>query len=238
MGKLLKIAHRGYSARYPENTIMAFEQAILAGADMIEFDVHLSKDGVPVVIHDDLIDRTSNGTGFVKDYTLQELREFDFSYLFRHHGPVGIPTLEEVVDCAGERVMLNIEIKNCPMQYEGIEKAILKILREKNCINRAVVSSFDHFSLDRIKAAEGSIRIGVLYSSLWLSFESEIKLLRPYSIHPEIAVCQREQLKWARDEGLAVFPWVAHDRSAALELFLSGLVDGVMVNELNILSDL
>ena len=89
-------AHRGYSGRYPENTMLAFRKAVEAGADGIELDVQLTKDGVPVIIHDELVDRTTDGKGFVKDMPLTQLRQLDASYIYAgQYGVNRIPTFRE-----------------------------------------------------------------------------------------------------------------------------------------------
>ena len=106
-------AHRGFSGKYPENTMLAFQKAYEAGADGIELDVQLTKDGQVVVIHDEKVDRTTNGTGLVRDYTLEELRKLDASYIYT--GEMGfnpIPTFEEYCAwVAGTDLVTNIELK-------------------------------------------------------------------------------------------------------------------------------
>jgi glycerophosphoryl diester phosphodiesterase len=234
MNVFLKIAHRGYSARYPENTLPAFEKAIEAGADMIEFDVHLSRDGELVVIHDDRIDRTSDGTGRVVDQTLAELRRFSYNNGMPEQGFVGIPTLEEVIDLAGNRAMLNIEIKNCPIRHPGIEKRIVDLLDRKGFRDRVVVSSFDHRALAEMKRIAGDVKTGMLYNAVWIKFADEVRALGVHSIHPSLDAAEGGQLAWAKSHGLMVYCWVARERSAIERCRASGLIDGVMVNELEL----
>ena len=238
MDRFLKIAHRGYSELYPENTLPAFEKAIEAGADMIEFDVHLSRDGRPVVIHDNDVDRTSNGRGFVKDMTLAELKELDFN--FRMTGDAGmirIPTLDEVIDAAAGRIMLNIELKNCPHKYPGVEEAVIAAIRDRGIRDQVIVSSFDHYALLKVKELAPEIRTGMLYEGGWLRFQDEVRELAVYSIHPAIDTIDVDQLAWAREHGYRIYVWVATKRKEIVALTEGGLVDGIMVNDLTLFED-
>lgn len=239
MANFLKIAHRGYSEIYPENTIPAFLKAVEHGADMIEFDVHLSKDGHAVVIHDNDVDRTSNGTGVVKDMTLSELKELDFN--FRKISELrftAIPTLDEVIDAVPGHVLLNIELKNCPYKYEGIEETVIAILKRKNSFARAIVSSFDHFALEKVKKNAPELKTGMLYEGGWIFFQEEVQCLNVYSIHPAIDTLDIDQLCWARANGYLVFPWVAKTVKEIIFLKQKNIADGVMVNDLTLFNSI
>lgn len=235
MSEFLKIAHRGYSHIMPENTIPAFLKAAECGADMIEFDVHLSKDGRAVVIHDNDVDRTSDGTGFVKDMTLQELRELDFNFLkISHLGRIPIPTLEEVIDAIPAHIILNIELKNCPYKYDGIEEEVIAILKRKNSFERVIISSFDHFALEKVKKLAPAAKTGMLYEGGWIFFREEVQRLGAYSVHPAIDTADTDQLRWARSAGYRIFPWVAKSVKEITFLKENGIADGVMVNDLSL----
>ena len=234
MSDILKIAHRGYSEKYPENTMPAFRAALEAGAHMIELDVHLTRDRELVVIHDDFIDRTSNGKGRVGDMDLSALREFDYSFKFPGLGPCEIPLLIDVIELVRGRAMLNIEIKNLPSHYPGIEAAVATLLKKTGFIGGAVVSSFDHFSLEEIKRIEPAVKTGMLYDSLWLSFNREAEILGCHSVHPSVDAFDEGQARQARSCGMKVYPWVAKDAETLKRLAGTGLVDGVMVNELDL----
>jgi len=237
MDSFLKIAHRGYSARYPENTLLAFEKAVAAGADMIELDVHLSQDGRLVVIHDEKIDRTSNGTGAVADLSLAELKRYNYNNRMAEPGFVGIPTLDEVIGWAGNRVMLNIEIKNGPVRNEGIERKLADLLQETRFTDRVIVSSFDHYALAEMKRIAGSVRTGMLYDSVWIRFADEVRALGVFSVHPRADAVKAGQLRWAKSCGIQVYPWVVKDRETLKAFRASGYVDGVMVNDLALFSE-
>ena len=236
MESFLKIAHRGYSSRYPENTILAFEKAVAAGADMIELDVHLSQDGRLVVIHDERIDRTADGTGAVIDLSLAELKRYNYNNRMAEFGFVEIPTLDEVIAWAGDRVKLNIEIKNCPVRNEGIERKLADLLQKTHFTDRVIVSSFDHYALAEIKRIAGFVQTGMLYDSLWIHFEDEVRELGVFSVHPGADAVEVGQLRWAKSCGIQVYPWVVKDRETIKAYRASGYVDGAIVNDLTLFS--
>lgn len=160
------IAHRGYSGKYPENTMLAFRKAEEAGADEIELDVQLTKDGTVVVIHDEKIDRTTDGTGLVKDHTYEELKAFNAAVLFptvtdfQH-----IPTFEEYCAwVATTKLTTNIEIKTGRFYYEDIEKKTVEIIRRYGLEKRVMFSSFNHLSLLKAKEQLPEAECGALLS--------------------------------------------------------------------------
>lgn len=125
-------AHRGASGYAPENTLEAFRLAMEQGADGIELDVHLTKDGEVVVIHDETLNRTSNGQGKVRDYTLEELKKFSFHNHMEKYKGVQIPTLKEVLDLVENSSMkVNIELKTGIYWYEGIEAKTMEIVKSR-----------------------------------------------------------------------------------------------------------
>lgn len=153
---MLIYAHRGYSAKYPENTLSAFKAA-LPHVDGIELDVQLTRDGRLVVIHDETVDRTTNGNGFVKDMTLRQLR------LLRTEGGERIPTLEEVlVLIEPSDVTLNIELKTDRFDYDGIEYLTWLAVTEFKLEERVVFSSFNPDTLVRLRDVARDARIAVL----------------------------------------------------------------------------
>ena len=125
-------AHRGYSGRYPENTMLAFKKAVEAGCDEIELDVQLTKDDVVVVLHDERIDRTTDGTGYVRDYTYEELKQFNAAKCWNgRYETMAIPTFEEYcLWVKDEPVTTNIELKTSIYYYEGLEEKTIALLRK------------------------------------------------------------------------------------------------------------
>ena len=161
--------HRGYSGKYPENTLLAFEKAIEAGVDGIEFDVQFSKDGHLVIIHDETLDRTTNGKGRVKDLSLDELKALDASASFTgKYGIVNIPTLDEVLALVKDYdIITNIELKTGVFEYEGIEESVAECVRKYNLSDKVIISSFNHFSIMRMRKAAPEMKCGFLFES-WI----------------------------------------------------------------------
>jgi glycerophosphoryl diester phosphodiesterase len=145
------IAHRGASAYEPENTLRTFARAIEMGATLIELDVHLSRDGQPVIIHDADLSRTTNGTGQVSDLTLDDIQRFDAG-LGEH-----VPTLGEVIDLVRGQVQLYIELKG-----QQTPAATVATLRAKDFIDQAIIGSFYPWLPQKAKFLEPALRTSVL----------------------------------------------------------------------------
>lgn len=153
------LGHRGICAKYPENTLVSFAAAIDLGVDLIEFDVNVTKDGELVVIHDNEIDRTSNHTGLTRDYTLAELKTFDFGGWFgEEFKGAQIPTLREVLELVNSRsktLILNVEIKD--MTEEAVDKTTA-MLTQYGLTDRCVIACFDAAVIRYTKAAHPEFR--------------------------------------------------------------------------------
>ena len=169
-------AHRGCSLDYPENTLTAFQKAAELfdkGLTGIETDIQLTKDKKMVVIHDETIDRTTNGKGFVKDYTLEELKQFRIETGDPDH-PEHIPTIEEVLDLLDKPLRrglkLNIELKNSFFAYEGMEEWITYLIRERALEDAVIYSSFSVKSVSWLRHVNPKAHIGLLggYASILL----------------------------------------------------------------------
>jgi glycerophosphoryl diester phosphodiesterase len=162
----LIVAHRGSSGSAPENTLAAFRMAVDEGADMIELDVRLTKDFHLVVHHDKQLKRTTNGSGFLWDKTLQELRMLDAGSWFspRFRGET-IPTLRQVLEILPSHVKVNIEAKTDgdPRKRMHMEESCILIVLEKRFEERVLVSSFDHRFLRRMHDLYPAIKTGALY---------------------------------------------------------------------------
>lgn len=165
-GRPLVVAHRGSSGSAPENTMASFRLAVHEGVDMVELDVRMTKDFHLVVHHDQDVRRTTNGSGFIWEKTLLELRMLDagswFSPRFRGEQ---IPTLREVLEAVPSRIGVNIEAKTDGDPRSGIhfEECIILIILEKNAEDRVLVSSFDHKFLKRMHDLYPTIKTGALY---------------------------------------------------------------------------
>lgn len=161
-------AHRGYSGKYPENTMIAFKKALEYGVDGIELDVQLTKDGEVVIIHDETIDRTTTGKGFVVDYTYEELEKFDASFKFKDLGFNKIPTLREYFQLVKDYdIVTNVELKTGINEYLGIEEKVWELIKEYNLEEKVIISSFNHFSVMRMKKIAPQLKYGFL-SEDWI----------------------------------------------------------------------
>ncbi|SDI93791.1 glycerophosphodiester phosphodiesterase [Paenibacillus naphthalenovorans] len=150
------LAHRGYPQKFPENTIRGFRAALELGFTHVELDVHLTRDGVPVVIHDPSVNRTTNGQGLVKSYTLQELRELDAGDGER------IPTLEEALLFAKDRMIVDIELKQTGDFYPGLEEAAVDVIRRTGMEKQVIVTSFDHYAVERTRKLHNGLDLGLI----------------------------------------------------------------------------
>jgi len=171
----LVIAHRGASTAAPENTIAAFERAITDGADAIELEVHLSRDDHPVIIHDDTLERTTNGSGPVRGHTMRELKRLDAG---AWRGPAfagqRLQTLQEVLERFRGRTRFWIELKGGSDLYPDIEERIVGLLEVYDVIEGALVQSFDHAALARLRDFSRELRLGVLLAQAPLDMARDV----------------------------------------------------------------
>ncbi len=159
----LILAHRGSSGHYPENTMLAFKKAYESGADGVELDVQLSKDGVPVIIHDSTVDRTTNGSGKISDLSLKEIRFLNAAATFTEFEKQTIPTLEEYFEWVQDKLFVtNIEMKTYENEYEGIEQKVVQLLQQYKMEEKIIVSSFNYQTIERIKALAPELKCGLL----------------------------------------------------------------------------
>ncbi len=179
-------AHRGASARQPENTIAAFTAAMEAGADGVELDVQLTADGVPVVIHDEKVDRTHDGTGWVSGFTLAQLQNLQ-SLIKPKGNPMvtRIPSLAEALDLLTVGAQLiNIELKNSVKPYKGLENKILALVRERNLADRVVLSSFNHYSLQRLRERGWTGELAAVHDGMLREPWRYFRELDVQAVHP------------------------------------------------------
>lgn len=207
---MLNIAHRGFRSRYPENTMLAFKKAVEAGCDGIEFDVHLSKDGEAVIIHDETVDRTTDGTGLVGQKTYRELKALNTAK--PHSETVDfapIPSLREYFEYMAEQpdIISNIELKTGVFVYEGIEEVVYRLMKEYGLIDRCIVSSFNHESVLRMKQIDSAVVCGLLVDSWQIRPELYVRELGIECYHPS-AYCVTPKLVAAlHNAGVRINPW-------------------------------
>ena len=180
-------AHRGASGYAPENTLEAFRLAMEQGADGMELDVHLTKDGEVVVIHDETLDRTSNGHGNVRDYTLEELKKFSFHNHMEKYQGVQIPTLKEALNLVkNSRMKVNIELKTGIYWYEGIEEKTMDIVKTMGMEDRVIYSSFNHYSIQKVLEQNSDAETAYLFSDVPLNMEKYAKDTGVKGLHPAV----------------------------------------------------
>lgn len=214
--KKMKIwAHRGASGYLPENTILAFAEAVRMEADGVELDIQLSRDGQIVVIHDETIDRTSDGTGYVKDLTLAELRQYDYSRTFPEYGPCEIPTMKEVLRLLKPTdLTINIELKTGIFDYAGIEEKIIDLVHAEGFADRVIYSSFNHASILKIQQLDPHAKTAFLYADGTLKMPSYGAAYHVDALHPAVYNIRFEGfMQECHDLGLDVNVWTVNDES-------------------------
>lgn len=224
-------SHRGFSGKYPENTMLAFEKALEAGCEGMEFDVHFSRDQQLVIIHDEAIDRTSGQHGLVKDMTYEELCQVDFSYRFSgQFGFQKIPTLREYLELVKDRdIISNIELKTGVYEYPGIEQAVYDLLREYHMEERVVISSFNHNSVMRMKAIDPQLQCGFLSETWILGTGDYVASHGIEAYHPEFHMLTAAETADLKDRGVAINTWTVNEESDIRQMIAIG-VDGIISN--------
>lgn len=210
---MLKIGHRGAKGHLPENTLASFEKAIALGVDMIELDVWLSSDKIPMVIHDETIDRTTSKTGLVTDYSAKELQA------------LGIPALIDVFKLVDNRCEINVEIKT----FSATQAVLNLIAKSTFDQSKILISSFDWNALQEVRFHDEDIRIGVLTETdldLAIAFA---KFIKAYSINPYYHLLTAENVQKIKEKGFKVFPWTINEPEDIT--FVKSLeVDGIITD--------
>ena len=236
----LLIGHRGYPAKFPENTPAAFEGAMQAGCGMIELDVTLTRDRKVVVIHDDTLDRTTTGKGPVKGHTLAEIKALDAgSWFDARFAAERVPELSDVMELTAGRCLLNIEIKESAFEADypadAIEHQVVKLVKTSGGLDRVILSSFDKRILQRIAAMDAPPAIAYISDHGADSGVLEMLLaMKAFSWHPRFKVLTRDQVEMMHASGLKVFPWTINTRTEAEAVLALG-VDGLICNELRVM---
>jgi glycerophosphoryl diester phosphodiesterase len=235
----LNIAHQGASAYAPGNTLAAFRLALEMGADGFELDIMLSTDGHLVVIHDDTVDRTTDGSGPVRQKTLAELKALDAGARFggRFAGE-RIPTLREVFDLvAGNRALVNVELKADSLKSDGLEEKLVVLIRRYDLGERLLISSFNPFALWRVRRLAPDLPLALLYAqdlpvhlrNRWFAF-----LSRPEALNPGLRTATQEHVRWAKSKGYCLYVWTVDEELEMRRLIALG-VNGIITNKPDLL---
>ena len=225
----LVIAHRGASAEAPENTIAAFELALVHRADGIELDVHLSRDNQPVVIHDFTLERTTDGSGPVSEHTVRELKRLDAGGW--HGGQFRgqrIQTLQEVLERFRDRTRFWIELKGGSDLYQGIEERVVSMIEVYEVLERALVQSFDHKALSHIRTLNPDVQLGALIAQQPLG-----PFIRsPGAAHalcPGAHLVTEEAVAQIRAAGLGCYVWTVNE-PAQMDRLVEWGVSGIITD--------
>lgn len=218
-------AHRGASGNYPENTIAAFMEAASLPVHGVEFDVHMTADGELVVIHDESIDRTSNGTGYVKDMSLAELKKYDIgSWFAPEFQSETIPTLAEVFDVfdsTGHR--LNIELKSDIFPYEGMVTKVLDLIAERQIEERVIISSFDHSAIQIVKQLKPQIETAALFMEVLVHPLDYLNNIPADALHILFPAAIRPTMAEVINSGMPVRTFTVNDENYAMMLKQAGV---------------
>lgn len=226
------VAHRGYSGCYPENTMLSFQKAVEAKADEIELDVQLTKDDQVVVIHDEKVDRTTDGVGNVRDFTLKDIQKLDASKAWDGQHPFQhIPSFEEYCEWAcGQPVVTNIELKTGIVYYPDIERKTIEILQKYHMVRKVMFSSFNHLSLIDAKRICPEIPVGALVGKNGI-FNAGF-YCRKFGFefyHPSWEALDDEKVREIHDHGVKMNVWTVNGM-CELEKLQKWGVRGVITN--------
>lgn len=216
------IAHRGYSAKYPENTMLAFKEASKFAIGGIELDVHQTLDNELVICHDETIDRTSNGSGWIKDMTLEELQQFSFHGRFaefQDHPDCKIPTLDEFLDWAQDfEFLINIELKTDQIAYDGLEQSVIDLVGKYDLQERIILSSFNHNSVMRALEIDQSLSLGFLNDSGILDPGDYCVKYDVSQYHPSHHSLTPEAIENCRSQNISINVYTVNDPELMLQL--------------------
>jgi glycerophosphoryl diester phosphodiesterase len=209
---IIGLAHRGYPKKYPENTLSSFQAALDLSFSHLELDVNMTKDGIPVVIHDPTVNRTTNGKGRVVDYTLEELRRL------HTEGDESIPTLEEVLKLAKGRAKVDIELKQSGSLYTGMEERVLEVIRTCDVQDQVYLTSFDHYAIIRARQLSRDIELGLIIYGATPSIFAFAKEIDARYISVKYIYLTAEYVQLCAEKGIQIIAWTVDDEAAMQQM--------------------
>ncbi|MFD2672606.1 glycerophosphodiester phosphodiesterase [Marinicrinis sediminis] len=204
------VAHRGYPKKYPENTMSGFQAALDLQYDHLELDVHLSKDGVPVVIHDPTVDRVTNGTGYVQDFTLAELKQLVVKDVER------IPTLEEVLSLVKGQIIVDIELKQAGAYAPKLEEQTLEVVQKLDMLDEVFFTSFDHYAMLKLRSLSADAQLGIINYGCTPSAFDFLKQINGQYLSMNHVYFSEYYLHECVDRGIQLILWTV-DQAARME---------------------
>jgi len=227
----LVYAHRGASGYAPENTMAAFRMAVELGSDGIECDVQLTRDGKLVICHDETLERTTNGKGFIKDMNYEALRKLDAGGWFdSKFAGERVPQLSELLGLVKDTgLLLNIEIKSGIVQYPGIEGKVIAEVEAYGLADRVIISSFNHYAVKKCKEINPKIATGALYMEGLFEPWNYLRSLGCEGAHPFYPVLVPEISEGLKKQGYVINVFTVNDPKTAVQMVKAG-VDGIITN--------
>lgn len=220
------MAHRGSSGTHPENTLAAIKEAVKAGADSIEIDVQLTKDNIPIVMHDKDVNRMTNGKGLIRSYTYEEIKKLHIKrFGWRAMLPMKIPSFQEVLDALKETpILLNIELKTDEFDYPGIEKIVLDLCNAQDGKTKFLFSSFNPETLKRVRALDPVADLALITGRDLKTLAEIQQSIEIQAIHPDKRTLGDPLLA-----GLKVRYWTVNKEADIRKFLLSG-ADGIITD--------
>lgn len=231
MEAFINFAHRGASGYCPENTMVAFHKAVELGANGVETDVQMTRDGHLVLIHDETLQRTTGTAGFVKDFTLHELQQLDAGgwYQEEFQGE-RIPTLEQLLQLAkAHGIYLNLELKNGLVQYPQLEERTAELVRQYGLADQVIISSFNHYSLVLMKRVAPEIATAVLYNEGLYEPWEYAKRIGAAALHPIRYAVTKEWVDEAKAAGVRYHPFTVNHEEEMKRMLAFG-VSGIITD--------
>ncbi len=230
-GRPLVFAHRGGRKWAPENTLSAFRKSLDAKVDGIELDIHRCKTGELVVMHDEDVSRTTDGIGLIRDHSLSDLRKLSAGFWFSpEFKSERVPLLSEVLDLVGGKAIINIEIKNAPVAYPGIEDDLIKLLAGYKYPEKIQVSSFDHELLRRIHEKAPQYKLALLADGLLVDLGKYAGGVGASSWNPAFGDIRSDSVEQAHRSALAVNVWTVNNPYEWVSAVDMG-VDGIITDD-------
>jgi len=227
----LVVAHRGGKQWAPENTMAAFKKSLAAKVDGIELDIHVCKSGELVVIHDDTLERTTNGTGPVGDADWKDLSKLDAGTWYKaEFKDERLPLLKDVLDAVQGKLTINVEIKNCPSNYAAIDTKLLTLLDKYPYPDKIIISSFDHKVLKKIHDQTTKYKLALLGDSVFYDLPAYAKTVGATAWNTDFDCVRADTVKDAHDAGLQVNTWTVNAKDGWKKACALG-VDSIITDD-------